>query len=257
MAGESKFQNIKAPYLTVAEQGSAPATPDTGHQRLFIDSADGHLKRVDEADAVTDIESGGGASTFTNLTDVPASYTGEAGKVVAVNGTEDGLEFVNPSAGSGGLIYSTGTRVDVKNDATEQTVLTHSVPGGSLGSHGALRVTIQARIIHLIVGTLTIRLKYGATTMLTITVPEGTSTADKSSDIWFLLTANSATNAQRASGRVDMQDAANSIRSRWNQEGAATEDSTADKTLAVTVQWGAASNDLEYDQSWAGIELLT
>lgn len=157
---------------------------------------------------------------------------------------------------SGGTLYSTGTRVDVKNTTTETTVLTYSVPGGTLGTDGALRVTIQARIVHTIAGTLTIRFKYGATTLLTITVPEGVAVADKSSDIGFLLTANGATNAQRVSGRVDMQDAANSVRSRWNQEGTATEDSTAAKTLAVTVQWGAASNSLEYDQSWAGIETV-
>lgn len=167
---------------------------------------------------------------------------------------------ISDTGGGGGggieLLYSTGTRVDIKNDATEQTALSFSVPGGTLGSHNAIRVTIQARIIHSIAGTLTIKFKYGATTMLTITVPEGTTTADKSSDIWFLLTANGATNAQRVSGRVDMQDANNSVRSRWNQEGTATEDSTASKTLAVTVQWGAASNSLEYDQSWAGIEGL-
>lgn len=37
--------------------------------------------------------------TFTSLTDAPASYTWEAGKVVAVNGTEDWLEFITPSSG--------------------------------------------------------------------------------------------------------------------------------------------------------------
>lgn len=41
-----------------------------------------------------------GSTTFIGLTDVPASYSGQAGKVAAVNGTEDGLEFVTIS-GSG------------------------------------------------------------------------------------------------------------------------------------------------------------
>lgn len=39
----------------------------------------------------------GGASTFLDLTDTPAAYTGQAGKAVVVNGTEDGLEFVAPT----------------------------------------------------------------------------------------------------------------------------------------------------------------
>jgi len=42
---------------------------------------------------------GGGASAFTDLSDVPAAYTGQAGKVVAVNSGETALEFI---AGGGG-----------------------------------------------------------------------------------------------------------------------------------------------------------
>ena len=43
----------------------------------------------------------GGASTFVSLTDTPSVYTGQSGKVAAVKGTEDGLEFISagtPSA---------------------------------------------------------------------------------------------------------------------------------------------------------------
>lgn len=39
----------------------------------------------------------GGASSFLDLTDTPSSYAGQAGKVVAVNGTEDGLEYIAAS----------------------------------------------------------------------------------------------------------------------------------------------------------------
>jgi hypothetical protein len=42
---------------------------------------------------------GGGASAFTDLTDAPSAYTGQAGKVVAVNSGETALEFI---AGGGG-----------------------------------------------------------------------------------------------------------------------------------------------------------
>jgi hypothetical protein len=40
-----------------------------------------------------DIPVEGGASTFTDLTDVPASYAGQAGRVPVVNNTEDGLAY--------------------------------------------------------------------------------------------------------------------------------------------------------------------
>jgi hypothetical protein len=41
---------------------------------------------------------GGGASAFTDLTDTPSSYSGQAGNTPVVNGTEDGLEFTAPGS---------------------------------------------------------------------------------------------------------------------------------------------------------------
>lgn len=43
-----------------------------------------------------------GVEAFTELSDVPNSYTGEANKVVSVKADESGLEFVTPSGGGGG-----------------------------------------------------------------------------------------------------------------------------------------------------------
>lgn len=51
---------------------------------------------------------GGGASAFTDLTDSPTSYTGEGGKFVAVNGAEDGLEFIKAPIGS--IVGTTDTQ---------------------------------------------------------------------------------------------------------------------------------------------------
>jgi hypothetical protein len=44
-----------------------------------------------------------GVAEFTQLADTPASYTGQAGKVVAVKGAEDGLEFITVS-GTGDVV---------------------------------------------------------------------------------------------------------------------------------------------------------
>lgn len=168
---------------------------------------------------------------------------------------EDSIETAL-GGGGGSWIESSGTGVTVTNTTTETTVYSKTIDGGTLGSHKALRLKMQARVIHSVVQDMTIRFKYGATTLLTITIPAGLATADKSADIEFLLTASGATNAQRASGRVDMQDQANQLYTRWNQEGTATEDSTASKTLSVTVQWAIASTSLTFAQSWVGLELL-
>ena len=55
----------------------------------------------DHRQAIGASGSGGGASQFTALTDTPASYTGEGGKLVRVKTAEDGLEFITPPSGSG------------------------------------------------------------------------------------------------------------------------------------------------------------
>lgn len=75
------------------------------------------------AQAVADgtIPAGGGSSTFTALTDTPANYTGQAGKVVVVNIAEDGLEYAAPTgigtvtsvavSGSDGIEVDSGSPV--------------------------------------------------------------------------------------------------------------------------------------------------
>lgn len=60
---------------------------------------DNHEERIQ------DLESAGpgGASAFTELSDVPASYTDQGGKFVSVKEDESGLEFVPAPEGGGGI----------------------------------------------------------------------------------------------------------------------------------------------------------
>lgn len=74
------------------------------------DGADGTTVAVDDGDTVllysdgtnvTSISSagGGGASAFVDLTDTPASYSGQGGLVVGVNQAENALQFVSVTPG--------------------------------------------------------------------------------------------------------------------------------------------------------------
>lgn len=55
-----------------------------------------------------------GSSNFISLLDVPSSYAGQAGMIVAVNGAEDGLEFiVAPSGGTGPSVEYINELLDV------------------------------------------------------------------------------------------------------------------------------------------------
>ena len=57
----------------------------------------------------SELGGGPGASTFAALTDTPASYTGESGKLAAVNSAEDGLEYIDPPAGIGDVTSALST----------------------------------------------------------------------------------------------------------------------------------------------------
>jgi hypothetical protein len=59
----TKASDNPYPSLLLVE-GAAPADPAAGGQRLFIDSTDHTLKRVDSAGTVTAVESGGGSPVF-------------------------------------------------------------------------------------------------------------------------------------------------------------------------------------------------
>jgi hypothetical protein len=53
----------------------------------------------------------GGTTTFLGLTDTPATYASQAGKLLAVKTGEDGVEFIAPPSGSGDVV-KVGTQVD-------------------------------------------------------------------------------------------------------------------------------------------------
>ena len=50
---------------------------------------------------------------FTDLSDVPASYTDQGGKIVAIKEDESGLEFIDASGGAGDMLKAT---YDTDND---------------------------------------------------------------------------------------------------------------------------------------------
>lgn len=68
-----KAEDNPFPYITLVE-GSTPASPASGRQREFIDSADHKVKRVDSTGTVVTVE-GGGGSTSTKMPLDPATPT--------------------------------------------------------------------------------------------------------------------------------------------------------------------------------------
>ena len=86
--------------------------------------------------------------------------------------------------------------------------------------------------------SLTIRYKFGATTLITENTGDINMTAFGDQASVFELMADTATNAQLA--KLVHIGINNGVASLFTGRGTASEDSTAAKTLAVTFQWSAA-----------------
>jgi len=89
--------------------------------------------------------SGGGSSTFLGLTDTPSSYAGQAGKVVAVAGTEDSLEFTTISGVADEKVKVSSN--DTTNDYLENKLVAGSNVGITvLNEGGNEQVQISATV---------------------------------------------------------------------------------------------------------------
>jgi len=160
---------------------------------------------------------------------------------------------------------------DIVNTTTETDLLATSIPGGTLGSTRAIRVTIKADYLNNSGSnrTFTLRLKYGATTMYASITPSISANATRRvARIEFTIFAKNATNSQGISGNCRVGDASSgSITGLGDLSGAsvianeimgvnAAEDSTVTKTLSCTIQHSAAVSTLSFRRLYVSVELL-
>lgn len=155
----------------------------------------------------------------------------------------------------------------LSNSGAETTILTRSIAGGTLGSSGKIRVTVEGIVTDTTASgasafTLTTRLKYGGTTLATAvlatTATNGTGSQSIGSNAAFLLQghldASGATNSQNgvldlsAPEAFDFLDSGgvNTVMFVVSNSGAlargtAAVDSTASQTLALTLQWSTGA----------------
>lgn len=183
------------------------------------------------------------------------------------------------AAASGGNTTLTKVTADtVATAATETTIFTFSVAGGTLSTNNMLRLTLVGQIQGGAAAdyTATIRLKYGATTMATGTFKATdwsnsfVANLPANTGVTFIgnLAANGATNAQVATlqaecAKVFAWDSTGTLvlcAGRFNTattaRGTAAEDSTLAKTLAVTLQWSTAVAANTYTMEYATLEKL-
>ncbi len=161
------------------------------------------------------------------------------------------------------------TIAPVTNTVTETAVLTALLQAGQLSLYNRIHVRLAGVITGNPGGdrTFTLRVKYGATTMfadVTIAIP--TSANGRPFSLDFTLLNNAATNAQIMNGTFSIGDitapasgqgnisAASLLLPPCDIRGTAAEDSTAAKTLSVTVEMSA--NDYTITPNIGLVELL-
>jgi hypothetical protein len=158
---------------------------------------------------------------------------------------------------------------EVVSSAAETAVYTKSIAGGTLGTDGALRLTLIGDFFNNSGGNqdLVVKVKYGATTVLNFIFTAIVGAATRKS---ILLTANlhakAATNAQVAAGYL-MIDAATATQTSATVaafrhigalagHNACAIDSTAAQDLVVTIQHSASDANLSFKTLSARLELI-
>jgi hypothetical protein len=142
------------------------------------------------------------------------------------------------------------TNVDVNTSAAETTWASWVIPANTLKTNQVVKVTIIWDFLNNTGAGdfFTLRVKYGATTVFadaSAAITAGAARRDGVLEFWLM--GDTATNVQLLRGRMQLgaQSAATTgtgdlagtlgmSGASWG--GAAAEDSTADKTLAVTIQ---------------------
>lgn len=154
--------------------------------------------------------------------------------------------------------------VSISSSTTESTLISTSIPGGTLGTSGAVKARLLISAFGLTYSnqTCTIRLKYGATTVATLTLTNSSTTTitGLSGVVDVLLLANGATNSQEGSVYASLGNGTITSASIDNYfliraaAGTAAENSTTALNLVVTAQFSNNSANDNLTMSHAVVE---
>lgn len=100
---------------------------------LTLDDVEGRLATEEYVDASASGILGSIITTFTGLDDVPSTYSGEASYIVAVNDTEDGVEFIPQESIS--VIFGSEYHYE-EEEAETSTSRSFQSQGGGGGCYG-------------------------------------------------------------------------------------------------------------------------
>lgn len=166
--------------------------------------------------------------------------------------TGNGSAWTSAAASGGATVVWGGSASEVASSTTETTIMTVSIPGGTLGTASGLGFRVGGSMLNITGGSVnyTITIKYGATTVWSDVTALPNNPNYGGFYVEGILVGNGSTSAQSLVGSMSMargaaadtgQGGSTTSNNIANFTGSATEDSTGALNLVVTVTM--ATND--------------
>jgi hypothetical protein len=182
-----------------------------------------------------------------------------------------GLGLTGATGSINSVIQRTSLANEVVNTTTETTLYEFSIPGGTLSTNNAVRVTIIGEYFNNSGAgrTLTLRVKYGATTMFDDAFPSLTQSTLRRPYRWeFILSAKDSASSQNMTGitqignvgaaTTGLGDLGAAPTVAFNViQGSASQNSANALDFTVTVQHPVANTLLSITLLYAFVELIT
>lgn len=182
-----------------------------------------------------------------NAADTPGLLSaGNNNEVLTVDSSEPtGLKYSTTS----GLIETILTPVVVSNTTTETDLISISIPAGSLGTNKLVRGHLNLRGFGCLSSSnYTFRLKYGSTTIGSVSTTPANTISSINGILSFNLYANASTTAQQGTLNFDgsevdgwQTNSSSVFVVHTDLVGTSTENSATDLNLVISVQFSAAS----------------
>lgn len=260
--GKTATQTLTNKTLTAAK---VPLGSDAVGDMRYTSNADGTQTRIPvgsdnqilklngttpgwEAEAVTVDASTtvkGIVEAATSAEVTAGTATGATGAVLAV--TPDALAASTPVFnGSGltsistGLIAASATAFTTTSTSTETTAATIAIPGGTLGTNRAIKITMLVSASWSSDGgTITFRVKYGGTVIYTLGInPTGTPAQTMYAKLDIVLQADGTTSSQESYGSYIQTGEASGATPAAGiiSDSTSSIDSTTSQNLIITTQ---------------------
>lgn len=183
-----------------------------------------------------------------------------------------GLKFSDnttlTTAPTGGAYVRLAGTVDVANSTTEGFLISYQIGAGAMGTDKMLRCTVIGDMLQNAAGNLTLRIKFGGTTLWADTFPVTQTATRRPWEIQVKIGNLNAANSNFLKATVEIgnngvpdtglaqADAGTFGMGPVSASATSTIDTSAAQYLDITAQWSAASASLSFRKHYATIEIL-